>query len=211
MVSNRIKALRAQIERKKGQLDQLRQSAKDLEYQIRINRIRANRLENALEVVKQVGLATQKQLEFHLAEQVSLAMEAVFPNPYKLKVYFEEKRGQTEVQLLFSRDGLEFPPIGSSGGGAIDVAALALRIAYLSMRQDQRIRPVLILDEPFHQLKGEDANRRALAMVQEISNRLGLQVITVSDERVSREDITANADRIFITKQRERVSYVAAL
>src|SRR5690606_8978690 len=89
------------------------------------------RYERALEIVKQVGLLTQKQLEYHLAEQVSLAMEAVFDNPYQLKVNFQEKRGKkTEAEILFVKGGLEFPPLGNAGGGTIDVASLALRIAY---------------------------------------------------------------------------------
>jgi len=60
-------------------------------------------------------------------------------------------------------------------------------------------------------LKGEEANRRALAMLQEISHKLGIQVNTVSDERVSREDIIANADRVFFTRQRDGVSKVSVL
>jgi DNA repair exonuclease SbcCD ATPase subunit len=186
VTTSRIRSLRSNVERRKGERDRLQKTIDDLTENIRRDTVHARRLERALEIVKQVGLATQKQLEYHLAEQVSLAMEAVFDDPYKLKVNFEEKRGQTEVQLLFARRDLEFPPIGSSGGGTIDVASLALRIAYWSMRRDQRPRPTLLLDEPFSQLKGEEANKRALAMLQEISHKLGIQVITVSDERVSR-------------------------
>ena len=211
MITSRIRSLRANVERRKGERDRLQKTIDDLTEDIRRDTVHARRLERALEIVKQVGLATQKQLEYHLAEQVSLAMEAVFDDPYRLKVNFEEKRGQTEVQLLFTRRGLEFPPIGSSGGGTIDVASLALRIAYWSMRRDQRPRPTLLLDEPFSQLKGEEANKRALAMLQEISHKLGIQVITVSDERVSREDIIANADRVFFTRQRDGVSKVSVL
>ena len=70
----------------------------------------------------------------------------------------------------------------------------------------------MLLDEPFIRLKGEDANRRALAIVKEISKSLGLQIIMVSDERVSREDIIANADRVFrITQDRSGMSRIEIL
>lgn len=197
----RLQALRNRLERRKGRRDQLRRSMDELEHSVKMGRRSLSRHERALEIVKQVGLATQKQLEYHLAEQVSLAMEAVFDDPYRLKVDFQEKRGKTEVELLFTRRDLEFPPLGSAGGGTIDVASLALRIAYLSMRRDRRVSPLLLLDEPFSQLKGEDANRRALAVVREISRKLGLQIITVSDERIPREDIISNADRVFCISQ----------
>jgi len=203
MKDNNLQTLRSRLENRKGQRDQLQHFINDLEQKIKFGKRDLLRHERALEIVKKVGLLTQKQLEFHLSQSVSLAMSAVFDDPYKLKVDFQEKRGKTEVEILFTRRELEFPPIGSAGGGAIDIASLALQIAYWTMRQDKKIRPVLLLDEPFSRLKGEDANRRALAMVQEISRRLNLQIIMVSDERVSREDIIANADKVFHVSQNQ--------
>jgi hypothetical protein len=196
-----IQNLRNELERKKGKREQLQQSLTALEGKMQADKESLLQHEQALEIVKQVALATQKQLEYHLSEQVSLAMEAVFDDPYRLKLNFQEKRGKTEVEILFTRRELEFPPMGSAGGGVIDIASLALQIAYLSMRNDKKVRPLLLLDEPFSRLKGEDANRRALAIIQEISRKLQLQIIMVSDERVSREDITTNADKVFYVQQ----------
>lgn len=196
-MTDRIQALRRKLEYRKGQRAQLQNSIDKLEDDIQAGKRALLRHERALEIVKQVGLATQKQLEYLLSDQVSLAMEAVFDDPYQLKVNFVEKRGKTEVELLFCRRDLELPPIGNVGGGTIDIASLALRIAYWSMRQDKKVRPLLLLDEPFSRLKGEEANRRALAIIREISRTLGLQIIMISDERVSREDIVSNADRVF--------------
>jgi len=204
-----VQELRNEIERKKGQRDQLEQTLKELEGKIHSDMETLSQHEQALEIVKQVALITQRQLEYHLSEQVSLAMEAVFDDPYRLKLNFQEKRGKTEVETLFTRRELEFPPMGSAGGGTIDVASLALQIAYMSMRKDKKIRPLLLLDEPFSRLKGEDANRRALAILREISRKLSLQIIMISDERVSREDITANADKLFeVSQGRDGVSKV---
>jgi len=200
---NTIKDLRKTVEYKRGQRDQL---------QLSIEANKADRLkdyrqfirhERSLVIVKEVGLATQKQLEYHLADQVSLAMEAVFDDPYDLKVNFQEKRGQSEAELLFTRRDMEMPPIGSAGGGAINIASFALRVAYWSMRQDKAVMSVLLLDEPFQQLKGERANKLALMMVQEISMKLGVQVIMVSDERIPREDIIDNADKVIHVSQRK--------
>ncbi len=211
-MEKKLDLLRSTLEQKKGQRDHLQQSISGVKQEIRRNKQLGVRHERALEIVKQVGLATQKQLEYHLSEQVNLSLEAVFDDPYKLKVDFQEKRGQTEAEILFTRKDLEFPPMGNVGGGAIDVASLALKIAYWTMRRDKNIRPVLLLDEPFHQLKGTEANRRALATIREISKKLGMQVIMVSDERVSREDIITNADKVFhVTKDKEGVSAVSEI
>jgi DNA repair exonuclease SbcCD ATPase subunit len=138
-------------------------------------------------------------------------MDAVFDNPYSLAIHFGEKRGKTEAELMFVRGELEMPPIGSAGGGAIDVASLALRIAYWSMRQDSKVSSVLLLDEPFKQLKGETANLRALQLIQELSHTLGIQVIMISDERVNREDIIDNADKVYYVSQKKGVSNVRVI
>lgn len=206
---NNLQSLRNSLEHKKGQREQLQKSISELESNIKYSKRGLSRHERGLEIVKQVGLSTQKQLEYHLSEQVSLAMEAVFDDPYQLKLNFQEKRGKTEVEILFTRRGMEFPPLGSAGGGTIDVASLAVQIAYWSMRQDRKIRPLLLLDEPFSQLKGVEANRRALVIIKEISYKLGLQIIMVSDERVPREDILNNADKVFhVSQDKEGVSRV---
>ncbi len=205
---NRTQALRSRLEQKKGQRAQLQSLINNVKKNNRMKKRDLIRHEQALEITKEVGLSTQKQLEYHLAEQVSLAMEAVFTDPYQLEVNFLEKRGKTEVEMLFSRGDLLFPPIGSAGGGAIDVACLALRIAYWSMRRDKKIRPTLLLDEPFSRLKGEEENKRALAIIQEISSKLDLQIIMVSDERIAREDIISNADKVINISHKKGISSV---
>jgi len=210
-MNNQIVIIRKQVEFRKGQLAQIHKSIETTEGSLRDDGRRLSQHERALEIVKAVGLATQKQLEYHLAEQVSLAMDAVFDNPYSLAIHFGEKRGKTEAELMFVRGELEMPPIGSAGGGAIDVASLALRIAYWSMRQDSKVSSVLLLDEPFSQLKGETANLRALQLIQELSHTLGIQVIMISDERVSREDIIDNADKVFYVSQKKGVSNVRVI
>ncbi len=202
---------RLELERRKGRRDQIKQSLDNARKDL-LECKRAIRIcEKAIEIVKIVGLETQKQLEYHLSEQVSLALASVFDDPYQLKVIFQEKRGKTEAELLFERDGVSMRPIGSVGGGAIDIASLGLRLAYWSMRQDKRTRPLFLLDEPFARLKGEDANRRALNLLRQLSAKLGIQIIMISDERIPREDIIENADRVFLVTQRNGVSKVKKL
>jgi DNA repair exonuclease SbcCD ATPase subunit len=203
-MQSRLKNIRHLIENKKGQKAQLQTTIDKLAQKIKEDGREARLHEKALIIVKEVGLSMQKQLEYHLAEQVSMAMDAVFDDPYQLKLNFQEKRGKTEVEILFARRDMEFPPIGSAGGGAIDVACFALRIAYWSMRQDMKVRPLLLLDEPFSQLKGEDANRRALIILNELAHKINLQIISVSDERVPREDIISNADTVYKVSQNSK-------
>lgn len=211
MIKDRLDRIKEKIQFKKGQREQVLKAIETLDNKIKIQKRYLYRYDKAMEIVRQVGLMTQKQLEYHLSEQVSLALASVFDDPYKLKVVFQEKRGKTEAELLFERRGLTVRPFGAVGGGAIDVAALALRLAYLSMRVDKKVRPILFLDEPFARLKGEDANRRALMLIREISRKLKVQIVMISDERIPREDIIENADRVFLVTQKKGVSSVECL
>ncbi len=193
--SDTLHELRTQYERRVGQRNQILSQIDQSEMDLRRQRRELVVGETAKEIVRAVALETQSQLQYRISSTVSAAQAAVFDDPYDLLVQFEERRGKTECDLLFRRGDQVMSPLSSSGYGAVDVAAFALRVACWSM--SRRTRPVLILDEPFKHLKGEECNRLAIQMVQEISRELGLQVIMVSDERAPREDILEGADRAF--------------
>ena len=110
-----------------------------------------------------------------------MALEAVMVNPYELVLEFVERRNKTECDILFRRGERLRDPF-YAGLGAVDIASFALRIASWSM-SDPKLRNVMVLDEPFKHLKGKEDNERAIQMVKQISEKLNLQIIMVSDER----------------------------
>lgn len=202
-----IRELRNKLEQQKGRRDQVEQ---DIEAARRRRlKLRSNlkHHEKAREIVNQVGLHTQQQLQYHISEITSLALDAVFDNPYELVVEFVQRRNKTECDLWFKRGDSRVEPLDASGYGAVDIAAFALRAATWSMRTP-RSRSVLILDEPFKHLKQEETNRRALEMIKEISRKLNLQIIMVSDERVSREATLQATDRLFETSLKNGVTKI---
>lgn len=204
------KEIRNRLERIKGQRDQISQDLKDLKEKSASSKRSLIKHMKALEIVKIVGIETQKQLQYHIADITSLALEAVFDDPYELVVEFVERRNRSECDLYFTRKGNKVDPMEAAGVGAVDVAAFALRIATLSMTTPH-LRNVVILDEPFKHLKGDNENHRVLNMINEISRRMNLQIIMVSDERIPREDIIEAADRVFEVKKRKGVSKVVQL
>jgi len=204
-----LSELRNQFERLSGEQAQLEKQIKELTREKAQHTRQEKIAERAREIVRTVALQTQQQLEFRISGMVSSAQEAVFDDPYGLVARFEERRGKTECDLLFSREGQEFDPLASSGYGAVDVAAFALRVAAWCMGKTSA--PILLLDEPFKHLKGEEQNRRAIEMVHKLSEQLGLQVIMISDERAPREDIIAGADRVFDVTIKDGVSQVEVM
>lgn len=200
-----IQTLRKCIERKKGQQNQLQidlQAAKIEKEHITGEIINT---ETAQAIIQTVAQKTQEELEYRLSEIVSLALTAVFEDPYKLKVLFVIRRNKTECDLLFEKNGEIFDPISSSGGGAIDVAAMALRITIWSLTQPKP-RNVLILDEPFRFLSKE-YQIKASTMLSEISKKLKLQIIMVSHS----ESLIEGANKVFRIAIKKGVSNISCI
>jgi DNA repair exonuclease SbcCD ATPase subunit len=198
-MNNNIQSIRNRLEQQKGQRTQIERSINTTKRELRELQQSFRRHEQAREIIRKVGLQTQQQLEYHISDVATMALSAVFDNPYELVVEFVQRRNKTECDLYFRRDGARVDPLGASGGGAVDVAAFALRVASWSM-QRPRSRNVLTLDEPFKHLKGIEQNRRVLEMIQQISHKLNIQILMISDERIPREDIITAADRVFETR-----------
>lgn len=205
-----IQELRKILERMKGAKSQIEKNIGSHKNEILEKKRELVRHEQAREIIKEVGRKTLQQLEYHISSITSLALEAVFDNPYELKVEFVDRRNKTECDLYFVRGDVRIDPMSEAGYGAVDVASFALRVAIWSM-QNPRSRSTLILDEPFKHLKGLEPNRRVLKMINEVSKKLELQIIMISDERIPRHDIVELADRTFEVVMENNVSKVKIL
>ncbi len=138
------------------------------------------RVEDTLEaqtIVQHVAQALQQRIHQQIAGVVTQCLNAVFDEPYEFKIRFDRKRGQTEAQLVFVRDGLELDdPLNEVGGGVVDVAALALRLACLLLSRPQR-RRLLVLDEPLRNVRGKQNRQRVRDMLLEVAERMDFQFV----------------------------------
>lgn len=191
-----ISQLNKTYQQKKGEQNKLRQLIKVAKLNINSYKKELIEYEQAREIVREVGLKTQQNLQFHISDIASLALNAVFDDPYELKVDFVQRRNKTECDLLFVRDGNEIEPMEASGYGAVDIASFALRVASWSLK-NQKSRPVIILDEPMRFLS-QDRQVHASNMIKELSDKLHIQFIIVTHEEV----LTEYADKIFFVSQR---------
>jgi DNA repair ATPase RecN len=137
-------------------------------------------IEEAQEIAQHVALATQEELKVRLSDLVSSALQAVFETPYQFEIEFEHKRGGTEARLMFVRDGLEIDPLTEAGGGVVDVASFALRLACILLSRPAVGRTVF-LDEPFKFLS-RDMQPRAGELLEELSKKLSIQFVLVTHE-----------------------------
>ena len=173
-----VQNLRRDFEQRRGRKVQLARIVEDLKDALRDAKRLSIRNEQAREIIREVGLATQQKLQVHISDITSLALDAVFDDPYEMIAEFVQRRNKTECDLYFMRDGNKMSPLDSSGYGAVDIASMALRIAAWSMQAPQT-RNVMILDEPFRFLS-EDRQELASQMIKELSDRLGIQFIIIT-------------------------------
>lgn len=199
---DKIRDLRATVEQRKGKKQQIENQIKSLHSDIKVLKRDIRRHEKALEVLKIVALKTQQQLQYHISDIATMALEAVFPDPYELVAEFVQRRNKTECDLLFERDGERLDPLTASGGGAVDVASFALRVASWSMERP-RLRNVLVLDEPFRYLS-VNLLPKASEMLKRVSENMKLQIIMVTHS----EELIEGADRVFTVERRKGVSRI---
>ena len=199
---NSIEDYRKRLERKKGQRDQITRNIEEAETEIRHKSREIRQLEKAREVVREIATQMQSQLQLQISDITSMAMDAVFDNPYKLEVDFVLRRNKTECDLFFERDGFKIDPLSASGLGSVDVASFALRIASWMM-MEPRPENVIILDEPFRFLS-EDNHENASRMVKELSERLGIQFIIVTHNQT----LASYADKVFRVSMKKGKSII---
>lgn len=132
--------------------------------------------QEAQKALQMVAQAVQQQAHDRIAGVVSRCLEAVFPeDPYEFKIIFEQKRGRTEARLIFLRADKEVDPLGASGGGAVDVAAFALRVSCIMLSQPP-VRKVLFMDEGFRFVSVR-YRERVRKMLIALSKDLGMQFV----------------------------------
>jgi len=158
--------------------------------------------EKAQAIIQKVAQETQQQLEYHISDIVSLALDTIFEDPYQFTVEFVVRRNKTECELVFKRDGERISPLSASGGGVVDVASFALRIALWTL-QNPKSRNTLILDEPFKFLS-KDLLPRACDLLQELRDRLSLQFIIVTHL----DELALCADKTFEVRLKKGVSVI---
>lgn len=194
--------LRKTIEQKKGKKFELEDSIQVLETKVQDLEKYLTDLEKARTIINIVGMETQQQLQFHISDIASLALESIFKEPYKLVLDFVERRNKTECDIFFERNNERFDPLDASGGGSVDVASFALRIASWSMAI-HRTRNVIILDEPLRFLSAE-YQENASEMIKEISTKLGIQFIIITHEPI----LASYADKVFTVSNRKGITRV---
>ena len=199
-MNGNITSLRTKYEQAVGQRNMLKKQLTDVEIRIETQEAHLENCQKARVIIQTVAESTQKKIEHHISSLVSIALAAVFPDPYAFVLRFVKRREKTEADLIFVKDGNEGSPMDVSGGGPLDVASFALRTATWAIKPT---RNVLILDEPFR-FVSRNLQLACSEMLKYISEKLEIQLIVVSHV----PEIMDKADRIFEVTNENGISVV---
>jgi hypothetical protein len=186
-----ITRLRQKLDEESGKKSLLTKQLEQIEEERSEKVLSLENHQKARAIVQIVAEQTQKQIEFHISNLVSLALASVFPDPYEFKLSFVPRRNKTECDLLFTKRGKESDDILFTGGGGVaDIASIALKIACWSIK---KTRPFMLFDEPLKYLHNPVYQEKASELFKRISEELKIQIILVSDQ----EAIVKAADKVF--------------
>lgn len=129
-------------------------------------------------LLQDVAEVVQQEAHNKIAAVVCRCLQEVFDEPYELKIGFEKKKGRTEAVISFVRDGEEIDPMSAAGGGVVDVAAFALRLACLVLHKP-KLRPLLVLDEPFR-FVSRDYLSKVRQLIETLSEEMKIQIVMVT-------------------------------
>lgn len=132
----------------------------------------------------------------------TLMLRAIYGDEYKLVLSFEVKRGKSDASLKVFKGNMELSLDEETGGGIVDVAALAMRFALWSL-MEPRTSPVFVLDEPARFIS-KDKLPLMGEILAELSEKLEIQLIMVSHE----EELIGIADKSYRVGIEDGVSMV---
>ncbi len=164
-----------------------------------------NQLDVALKaraIIQLVATNTQRKIELRISQLVTMALAAVFPDPYEFQLKFDVKRNNSEAITTFIKNGNQIDNIFDAGGGGVaDIANIALTISLWSLN---KTRNSFIFDEPDKFIHNAQYQERTSEMLKMLCDKLNIQIIIVSDQ----PNIMAFADKIFRVSNKSGQSHV---
>lgn len=164
----------------------------------RIQSLQAN-LEDTIQArdfVSEVGKFTQEQLSKYIQSIISFTLRWVYGDQYDFEMEYEIKRNEPVCNLWLIKDGKRRDPKDEMGGGVLDIISFAMKLAMWSL-QENRKAPVFWWDEPFKFIHGDDLERNTGEMVKGISEKLGAQIIMISEGKPGIEEFADCVYRVW--------------
>ncbi len=179
---NRLADFRRKADTLIAEREHARRRVIDEKKALRTAQQRLEDVEAAQKALQQIAQQVQQEAHEKLSAVVGRCLESVFGDAYGFLIDFQRKRGKTEARLCFTRDGkIMDDPTYDACGGAVDVAALALRLACLMLAKPRR-RRLLVMDEPLRNLNGIIHQEKVAELIETLAEEMQVQFVIASDD-----------------------------
>ena len=188
------KRFEEKINKARGTRAYIRKELRNTKKELQKIRKRKTAIEKTQTLLQNIATKMQNKIKYHITEIVQMCLDAVFPEEYLFKIFFENKNGGTIAKFkLIDFHGNENHIMDMVGGGIIDIVSLGLRLSALILAGN---RKTIILDEPFKFLS---SNFQPIIeeMIIRLSEKLGVQIIMVTE----RKNIFHGSAKIFCVKK----------
>lgn len=175
-----LQQIRRQIDAKLADYNHARRQAKEEKMALASAQEHVENVSKAQKVMQEIAETVQRKAHERVSSIVSRCLQTVFEDEaYQFRVEFVQKRGRTEAELIFERDGLRIDDaLESLGGGVCDVVSFALRLASLIFSIPRK-RRLLLLDEPFKHVSAQYLPA-IVSLIEALSKEMGVQFIVVT-------------------------------
>lgn len=143
----------------------------------------------ARSIIQAVAEKTQGLMVRYFTNLITPLLRAIWLDNREFIIEFVKKRNTTECECFISKDGNRAGIFDSSGGGVKNLVSLGCRLAFFAL--EKKSRPLFILDEPFSSLNSEEYQERVASTIKEISDKMGVQFLIISDQS------NLSCDRLF--------------
>ena len=187
-IKQKCRTLRTAISRYEGTTETLQKNLIDIQARLIEAKDKIETLLSCRAFFQKEAEVAQEDVITLLSSVVSMALADVFPDPYTCVIESGIKRNSTEAVVLFEREDVKVEPKDSAGGGPVDVASFAARVAFVHLSRSQ---PIIIADEPFKYVS-RNLLSKCPEMLHMLSEKLGMQFIIISHL----EEVIADADNV---------------
>ena len=179
-LKNFISELDKDISSLKGKCSLLSEQIKDSKTQLDTNKIEKEKHQKAVEVLNFIQSQTQDKIKESFEEITTYALKYIYSSDYKFELEFDRRGNLGTMEFnIKTPDFTESANIcDTSGGGIIDIVALALRMVLLEVSYP-KIEGPIILDESLKHLSKE-YREKASNFLNEINKKLNRQIIMIT-------------------------------
>ena len=179
-LKNSLASLEGQCELLDTQIDSNKQQLEELAHKKEV-------YSKTVEVFVLLQEATQQQVKEGFEKIVSYALQYIFGEEYKFELYFEKRGNLQECNFKFiSPAGIEITdPMEALGGGILDVASIALRIALLELHKPKS-DSFIAFDEPTRNVSAQFISKCG-EFFKHINRQIHRQIILVTHQEALME------------------------